>query len=83
MDIALHAHDRNKIFMMNLSAPFLSQFFKEPMMKVFPYIDILFGNETVILFNSKSYAFFFFYPLLFFVRLLGSRNFCKGAKSSK
>jgi len=33
--------------MMNLSAPFLSQFFKEPMMETMPYVDILFGNETV------------------------------------
>ncbi|KAG0729663.1 Adenosine kinase [Chionoecetes opilio] len=31
---------------MNLSAPFLCEFFKEPMMKAFPYIDILFSNET-------------------------------------
>ena len=30
---------------MNLSAPFLSQFFKEPMKKVLPYCDIVFGNE--------------------------------------
>lgn len=35
-----------KWFMTNLSAPFLSQFFKEPQMKVMPYVDILFGNET-------------------------------------
>ena len=47
MDIAQHASEKNKMLMMNLSAPFLSQFFKEPMMKAFPYIDILFGNETV------------------------------------
>jgi len=32
---------------MNLSAPFLSQFFKKPMMEAMPYVDILFGNETV------------------------------------
>ena len=34
-------------FMMNLSAPFLCQFFKEPMMQAMPYMDLLFGNETV------------------------------------
>ena len=45
--IAEHAAATNKTFTMNLSAPFLVQFFKEPMMKVFPYVDILFGNETV------------------------------------
>ena len=32
---------------MNLSAPFLCQFFKEPMMAAMPFVDILFGNETV------------------------------------
>lgn len=47
MEVARHANAENKILMMNLSAPFLSQFFKEPMMQAFPYIDILFGNETV------------------------------------
>uniref|UniRef100_A0A7N6AWZ4 Adenosine kinase n=1 Tax=Anabas testudineus TaxID=64144 RepID=A0A7N6AWZ4_ANATE len=45
--VAKHASDNNKIFCMNLSAPFISQFFKEPLMKVMPYVDILFGNETV------------------------------------
>ncbi|XP_028990479.1 adenosine kinase b isoform X3 [Betta splendens] len=44
--VAKHASDNNKIFCMNLSAPFISQFFKEPLMKVMPYVDILFGNET-------------------------------------
>ncbi|XP_035525375.1 adenosine kinase-like [Morone saxatilis] len=47
LKVAKHASDNNKIFCMNLSAPFISQFFKEPLMKVMPYVDILFGNETV------------------------------------
>jgi len=38
------AHDRN--FIMNLSAPFISQFYKEPLMQTMPYVDLLFGNET-------------------------------------
>ena len=42
-----HACEHNKVFSMNLSAPFLCEFFKDPMMKAFPYIDILFSNETV------------------------------------
>jgi len=29
------------------TAPFLVQFFSEPMMAAMPYVDILFGNETV------------------------------------
>jgi adenosine kinase len=31
---------------MNLSAPFLCQFFKQPMLELAPYWDILFGNES-------------------------------------
>uniref|UniRef100_A0A3B3ZRT2 Adenosine kinase n=1 Tax=Periophthalmus magnuspinnatus TaxID=409849 RepID=A0A3B3ZRT2_9GOBI len=46
LKVAKHASENNKIFGLNLSAPFISQFFKEPLMKVMPYVDILFGNET-------------------------------------
>ncbi|XP_065574747.1 uncharacterized protein LOC136036439 [Artemia franciscana] len=46
LTIAKHACEKNKLFMMNLNAPFLVQFFKEKMMSVFGYIDILFGNDT-------------------------------------
>ncbi|XP_036403022.1 adenosine kinase [Megalops cyprinoides] len=46
LKVAKHASENNKIFSLNLSAPFISQFFKEQMMKVMPYVDILFGNET-------------------------------------
>jgi len=35
-----------KIFCMNLSAPFLIQFFKEQMAQVMPYADFVFGNES-------------------------------------
>ncbi|XP_073841907.1 adenosine kinase 2 isoform X1 [Musca autumnalis] len=48
MEVAHHAHNHNRTFMMNLSAPFLSQFFKEPMMAALPYVDILFGNEQEV-----------------------------------
>ena len=33
--------------MMNLSAPFICDFFDKPMMDALPYVDVLFGNETV------------------------------------
>lgn len=46
MHVAKHAFETSKIFMMNLSAPFLCQFFKEPMLKALPFVDVLFGNET-------------------------------------
>ncbi|KFM60217.1 Adenosine kinase, partial [Stegodyphus mimosarum] len=57
MYIAEHACKNNKPFCMNLSAPFLCQFFKEPMMKAFPYVDILFGNEQEALVFSKEQEF--------------------------
>uniref|UniRef100_A0A0P4W5R7 adenosine kinase n=2 Tax=Scylla olivacea TaxID=85551 RepID=A0A0P4W5R7_SCYOL len=44
--IGKHACEHNKVFSMNLSAPFLCEHFKKPMMAAFPYIDILFSNET-------------------------------------
>jgi len=46
MKIAKHAAETEKTFIMNLSAPFLCQFFKEPMLAALPYVDVLFGNET-------------------------------------
>lgn len=47
LKVAKHASENNKIFSLNLSAPFISEFFKDSLMKVMPYVDILFGNETV------------------------------------
>lgn len=46
LEVARVGLERNKLFMMNLSAPFLSQFFKQQMMQAMPYVDIIFGNET-------------------------------------
>ncbi|XP_065157368.1 adenosine kinase-like isoform X2 [Atheta coriaria] len=46
MEVAKYSHAQKRTFIMNLSAPFISQFYKEPLMNAMPYIDILFGNET-------------------------------------
>lgn len=46
VQVGMHAAEKNKHFIMNLSAPFLTQFFKEPMLRCLPYTDIIFGNET-------------------------------------
>lgn len=46
MHIAEHALAEKKVLAMNLSAPFLCQFFKDPMMAAMPYVDYLFGNES-------------------------------------
>lgn len=44
--VAEHAVAEGKIFAMNLSAPFLPQFFSEPMLKVMALSGLVFGNET-------------------------------------
>ncbi|KAG6765209.1 hypothetical protein POTOM_029233 [Populus tomentosa] len=46
MLVAEHAAANNKIFMMNLSAPFICEFFKDVQENVLPYMDYVFGNET-------------------------------------
>ncbi|KAK1283406.1 Adenosine kinase 2 [Acorus calamus] len=35
-----------QIFMMNLSTPFICEFFRDALEKVLPYMDFVFGNET-------------------------------------
>merc|ERR1711915_528591 len=45
----------NKTYCLNLSAPFLIQFFKEQMMSVMPYADIVFGNETEALTFAETF----------------------------
>nr|GMC89039.1 Adenosine kinase 2 [Ipomoea batatas] len=44
--VAEHAAAKNKVFTMNLSAPFICEFFKDVQEKAFPYADYVFGNET-------------------------------------
>ena len=46
MTVAMKANEMNRPLIMNLSAPFISQFFKKPLMATMPYVDILFGNES-------------------------------------
>ena len=44
--VAKHCSENDKTFVMNLSAPFICQFFKDQLLQVMPYIDILIGNEA-------------------------------------
>ena len=46
-----HAAENNKTFMMNISAPFLVDFFWDQMSSVLPFADVIFSNET------EAYAF--------------------------
>lgn len=49
-----HSAANDKLFVMNLSAPFLCSFFKDRMLSLLPYVDILFGNESEALEFSKA-----------------------------
>jgi len=53
--VAKHCAENNKTYCLNLSAPFLIQFFKDQMMSVMPYADIVFGNETEALTFAESF----------------------------
>ena len=52
LKLAAHAAAENKVFSLNISAPFIAQFFKDPLAQLMPYADILFGNET----EAQAYA---------------------------
>jgi len=43
--IGQHAAKTNKPFLFNLSAPFVIQFFGEPLANVLTYVDVVFSNE--------------------------------------
>jgi adenosine kinase len=46
------SQDPGKKFALNLSAPFIIEFFKEPLAKALEYADYLFGNES----EAETYA---------------------------
>lgn len=54
MALAEEAAKKNKVFVLNLSAPFIPQFFKEPLGGVLPYCDYVIGNETEALAYAES-----------------------------
>lgn len=56
--VAKHAAENSKVFCMNLSAPFLIQFFGDQMATMMPYCDFLFGNESeaVVYGEAKGYG---------------------------
>jgi len=55
--VSAHASAMDKTYCINLSAPFLCQFFKEPMMKIMAYSDIIFGNEDEAVTFAKEHNF--------------------------
>lgn len=45
LNVAEHALKENKIFSVNLSAPFIVDFFTDQLSQAIPYADYVFGNE--------------------------------------
>ncbi|OCK80228.1 Ribokinase-like protein [Lepidopterella palustris CBS 459.81] len=54
--LAEEAAAKNKVFIMNLSAPFIPQFFKGQLDQTSPYWDYLIGNETEALAYAESHS---------------------------
>jgi len=52
LKVAKECAANNRTYCLNLSAPFLCQFFKDQMDSVLPFTDIVFGNET----EAAAYA---------------------------
>jgi len=52
VEIAKHASHRGKVVTVNLSAPFIPQFFKVQLDQLLPYVDIVIGNES----EAAAYA---------------------------
>lgn len=53
--MALHVNDNpEKKFCLNLSAPYLSVHFQEQLLKILPYVDVLFGNESEALAFARA-----------------------------
>jgi len=52
LELAQTCTQNQKIFTMNLSAPFIAEFFKDNVDKLLPHVDFLFGNES----EAAAYA---------------------------
>ncbi|KAI0789495.1 Ribokinase-like protein [Abortiporus biennis] len=52
LELSKKSSEAGKVFALNLSAPFIPQFFGAQLQQVLPYTDILFGNET----EAETYA---------------------------
>ncbi len=54
--IAAKVAEKNSVpFSMNLSAPFIAQFFKDQVDQMLPYCSVVFGNETEFAAYSESH----------------------------
>lgn len=56
MELAKQAAQNDKPFIFSLSAPFIPQFFKDPLDATAPYWDYVIGNETEALSYAESHG---------------------------
>jgi len=56
LKVAKECAAHNRTYCLNLSAPFLCQFFKDKMASVLPFTDIVFGNETEAAAYSEAHS---------------------------
>jgi adenosine kinase len=64
--LAKFATENERTFCINLSAPFLSEFFKDRLVAALPHVDVVFGNDDVSFGNSFfSHSFFPIFVKLF------------------
>lgn len=54
MHVAGKAVAEGKTIALNLSAPFICEFFRQPLMEVLPYVDLVFGNDSEMEAFSKG-----------------------------
>ncbi|KAK7583778.1 hypothetical protein V9T40_004741 [Parthenolecanium corni] len=57
LEVAKTALENQKLFIMNISAPYICHTFNEHLSSLLPYVDILFGNETEAEAFSEVYEF--------------------------
>lgn len=56
LKLAKHAKETGKPFVLNLSAPFIPQFFKAPLEQVLPYTTFIIGNESEAASFAESFG---------------------------
>ena len=73
MKIAKFAYENDRTFTLNLSALFLTQYYKKEFIAILPYVDILFGNDDVLFLMLNI----FYFILYIFNNLKEALSFAK------
>ena len=73
--LAQFSNQNDRLFCLNLSALFLTEFYKKEFLQILPYVDILFGNDQVSRYFMCILKFNYLIMLHFYIK--GSHSFCK------